>query len=569
VLDAVHPIGDQQGALIIGNAAFSSLSSSKRLSFPLFDTNHNLQARHLPLDEMSSPSQELHEVPGLPPNPYAAPDDVVVQQWQRNAEAVRAGLTLPGHPTLSTSSHEMEPQFSPQGTYPCEVDMTRVRLQSWPSLTPSTRLTAQLQAENSSTSESSEDITELVNLQEAYPDRFSRLAAQARAENARTLQQIRMGIAVDMRDWDQDEDDHLPTDIMDDAALDASGQPESLPRGSADGQTKLSPSLSSILEAAEQHFSSRSGCLETKLLEPSQAPHPNMQFSDFDFDDMAFQHILPTTEQCEMQPNINEGQAQSAALSKALSQAKSKRTASPMDPMFLDAMESSHSDSDRAEFSLDTAGESQHNFFADAPNLEFAALAPPSAPSSPCEPFESHLLIFLDGQEIVTADQLQPSQPDDQPREKYIRRVSEIVVEICKLPTEQREEETKRLLTCLGLDQPQQDSAFGIFKRMVERNEETKNYAPPVVFRKWLCILVHDAQIRASTTSSTASSTSRNIKNKGLFCNDGIHKLKCGHECRSNQECGINCVIYSTYPDTPFIDVRLSELSCDECANWL
>lgn len=414
-------------------------------------------------------------------------------------------------------------------------------------------------------SESSEDITELANLQEAYQDRFSRLAAQARAENARTLQQIRMGIAVPMRDWDQDEGDHLQTDTVDDAARNASGHPDSLPRERASGQTKLSPSLSSVLEAAEQHFSlSRSGCLETKLLEPSQVPHPNMQFSDFDFDNMAFQYILPTTEQHEMQSNISEGQVQSAALSKALSKAKSKRTASPIDSMSLEAMESSHSDSDTAESPLDMAGEGQHNFFADAPNLELAALAPPSAPSSPCEPFESRLSLFLDGQEIVTAHQLQPSQPDDQPREKHIRHVSEIVVEICKLLTEQRETETKRLLTCLGLDQPQQDSAFRIFKRMVVRNEETKNDAPPLVFRKWLCLLVHDAQIRAST----ASSTSRNIRKRGPFCNDGIHKLKCGHECCSNQECGINCVIYSAYPDTPFVDICMTSIPCDECGNW-
>ena len=237
--------------------------------------------------------------------------------------------------------------------------------------------------------------------------------------------------------------------------------------------------------------------------------------------------------------------------------------------MSSEAMESSHLDSDRVESSLDMDGESQHNFFADAPNLELDALAPRSAPSSPCEPFESHLSIFLDSPEIVTVDQLQPSQPDDQPREKYIRRVSEIVVEICKLPNEQRETETKRLLTCLGLDQSQQDSAFRILKRMVVHNGETKNDALPVIFRKWLCLLVHDAQIRASATSSTTSSTFSNIKNKGPFCNDGIHKLKCGHECRSNQECGMNCVIYSAYPDTPFIDVRLSELPCDKCANWL
>jgi hypothetical protein len=82
------------------------------VSFPLFGINHNLQACHLSPDNMSSPPQGLHGLPNLPPNPYADPDDVLVQQWQRNAEAVSANLTLPGNVALSesTSGHKVQPQ---------------------------------------------------------------------------------------------------------------------------------------------------------------------------------------------------------------------------------------------------------------------------------------------------------------------------------------------------------------------------------------------------------------------------------------------------------------------------
>lgn len=78
---------------------------------------------------MSSPPQELHGRSGLPPNPYAAEDDILVQQWQRSAGAERHGLTLLEDVVMSTSTagHEVQPRFSAQETYPWDVDMTQVR----------------------------------------------------------------------------------------------------------------------------------------------------------------------------------------------------------------------------------------------------------------------------------------------------------------------------------------------------------------------------------------------------------------------------------------------------------
>jgi hypothetical protein len=85
---------------------------------------------------MSSPPQGLHEHPGLPPNPYAAPDDVTIQQWQRKAEVVRAILTLPGHAALpsSTSGCEAQPQFPSQELSPYGVENPHVRPRAGPLL---------------------------------------------------------------------------------------------------------------------------------------------------------------------------------------------------------------------------------------------------------------------------------------------------------------------------------------------------------------------------------------------------------------------------------------------------
>jgi hypothetical protein len=79
---------------------------------------------------MSSPPQGLHGLPDLPPNPYADPDDVLVQQWQSNAEAVSANLTLPGNvaPSGSTSGHKVQPQSL--GSFLSEMETAYVRSRS-------------------------------------------------------------------------------------------------------------------------------------------------------------------------------------------------------------------------------------------------------------------------------------------------------------------------------------------------------------------------------------------------------------------------------------------------------
>jgi hypothetical protein len=76
---------------------------------------------------MSSSPQRLRGPPDLPPNPYADPDDVLVQQWQRNAEAVSANLTLPGNVALSrsTSSHKVQPKSLE--SFLSEVETAHVR----------------------------------------------------------------------------------------------------------------------------------------------------------------------------------------------------------------------------------------------------------------------------------------------------------------------------------------------------------------------------------------------------------------------------------------------------------
>jgi hypothetical protein len=154
-----------------------------------------------------------------------------------------------------------------------------------------------------------------------------------------------------------------------------------------------------------------------------------------------------------------------------------------------------------------------------------------------------------------------------QRKQGWLLRVGRVVADICRLPTEQREKETMRFLACLRLSQPQQEAAFKIFVRMVERNKETTKWAPLLVFSKWLSLCVLDAQKRAEAARNDAVDVE--TVGKGTFCSEGIHKLKCGHECRPRQDCGMNCITFSAYPDTPLIDLRMSEIRCNECTAWL
>ena len=80
---------------------------------------------------MSLPPQGLRESPGLPPNPYAAEDDVVVQQWQSNGGAERAEMAPSREALLpaSSSGHEMQPGSSAQRFYSWEVNNAQVRFQ--------------------------------------------------------------------------------------------------------------------------------------------------------------------------------------------------------------------------------------------------------------------------------------------------------------------------------------------------------------------------------------------------------------------------------------------------------
>lgn len=301
-----------------------------------------------------------------------------------------------------------------------------------------------------------------------------------------------------------------------------------------------------------------------------EGPLSDMQYPDLDMDidETAFQNVLPTTEHREMQPHDSEGQAKPAALSKALSEARSKRNAPLMEPLSTHSANtlSPHSNSDDIQYPPDMAQPDQHTYL-DARDLDHVDGTSQHASDSASETSELDIDSFLESQEPATAHQPKPIQHNHRPEQIHIYRISQIVVDICKGPRDQREKETIRLLTSLGLNQSQQQRAFKIFADMAARNKETKKDAEPLVFRKWLCLLIYDVQLRASA----ANSASKNIdeaKIKGLFCKEGIHQLKCGHTCHSNEECGMNCVIFSSYPDTPIIDVRMSELPCNKCGNW-
>lgn len=447
-----------------------------------------------------------------------------------------------------------------------------------------------------------EDNAELASLQQPYQGELSGLAAQARTQKTHVVQQIDDELAEDLRRWNRigaqnvrlypqtwlggvdvlgnavdyaGQDTQFDGGIGFDAYTGSMGLKQSMPPGVAaldvpwrfdmfshgrvDGRTN----------AASGSFSSLSNPrgLETTLLASSQAPEPDLQYPylDMDMDETAYQHVLPTTEKCEMQPNHSEGQAKSAALSKALSEARSKRIASLIQPLSTKSanIPGPHLDNDRFPSPPDMSQIDQHTFL-DAHEVEHVDDAPQQAPNAAGEKEVLDIESFLQSH---TASQPKPIQRNHRPEQRNIHHISQIVVDICRGPRKQRESETVRLLTSLGLSPSQQQSAFKILHDLIVRNKKTKNDADPIVFRKWLCLLIYDVQIRASA----ANSTSKNIneaKIKGLFCKEGIHQLKCGHTSYSNEECGMNCVIFSSYPDTPIIDVRMSEIYCNECGNW-
>ena len=463
--------------------------------------------------------------------------------------------------------------------------------------------------------------TQAESLQQPDQGELSRLAVQTRAHNSRVLQLFDDELADDWRRWSRIDPRNIvcfpqvssggggwPRDVVDDieqdgqiqvdggAGVDAytggMGVIESLQledptldmpwrlgwsrRESDHGRTntaelpKRPPSVDSILDAAEPVFPlPRFRGWGIYVSTPSLAPLSDMQYPDLDvdMDETAFQNVLSDTEQRELQPNNSESQAKSAALCKALSEARSKKLAEPMESLSTSSAntQSSHSDNDRAGYPFDMAQIGQHTSL-NAHEPDYVDDAPQHAPNSAGESEELDIESILASQEVITAHQPKPIKHHHRPEQKHIHRISQIVVDICRGPRKQREKETVRLLTSLGLSQLEQQSAFSILQDMFIWNKKAKNHEDPVVFRKWLCLLIYDEQIRASAANSTSNNINE-AKIKGLFCKEGIHLLKCGHTSRSNEECGMNCVIFSS-PDTPIIDVRMSEILCNECGNW-
>jgi hypothetical protein len=550
---------------------------------------------------MSSPSQGLHEYSDLPPNPYAAPDDVTIQQWQRKAEAVRANLTLPEHTAhpASTSDYEAQSRFPSQELSAYGVEKPHVRPLSWPSFDVSRRLIISFQAERACL---------LGDSPAGNLDEFLRLNAQVYAQHTeelehpdgriafQTVQEPGPDNAQAMTRYPQGllDGDHLLTTSVDDAghderlqsfvnsvvysdaavafntsqmdggtafdthtvclgtaALDVPCQLGSLPHEMVDDQTEtaemftLTPSISARLEAAE-----------TLLLPSHGGDQAEMPESlDSNFDKTMSQHNLPDTEQCGIEHSI-ESETRSAVLLKDLRTTRPDNSAShaKFPSSWLADIHFPHPPSDGSESPLSMDRNSQSTFVS---TIEH----PVSAPD-----MSSILQSQAAAAAATVSHKFQEIQRIRQRKHGWFLRVGRVVAYICRLPTEQREKETMRFLACLGLSQPQQEAAFKIFVRMVEHNKETTKRAAPSVFRKWLNHCVLDAQKRVKAARNDA--VDAETVAKGTFCSGGIHKLKCGHESRSNQDCGMNCITFSAYPDTPLINLRMVEIRCNECIAW-
>jgi hypothetical protein len=331
-------------------------------------------------------------------------------------------------------------------------------------------------------------------------------------------------------------------------ALDEPCQLGPLPHEMVDSQTEaaktfaLTPSAGARLEAPD-----------TLLLLSREVCRAKMPENlDSNFDETVSQHHLPDTEQGEIAPST-ESETWSAALLKDLRAARSVNRGSHAVSSFirLADVHFPHPPSDGSESPLSMDPNNQPAFMS---TIEH----PGSAPD---------LSSILQSQAAAVSHDIRKVQRIRQRKQGWLLRVGRIVTDICRLPTEQREKETMRFLAYLGLSQAQQEAAFKIFVRMVERNKETTKWTPILVFTKWLSLCVFDAQKRAKAARNDAINVETVAK--GTFCSGGIHKLKCGHESRSNQDCGMNCITFSAYPNTPLIDLHMSEIRCNECTAWL
>jgi hypothetical protein len=325
-------------------------------------------------------------------------------------------------------------------------------------------------------------------------------------------------------------------------------------------------SSSPVLGAAESPLSLSRPSSETKSPGRSRILVSNEEHPDSYFDETVFRHHLPATGRYTREPNTGN-QTRSAKLWKDLLSARSDKSAShkKLPSTWIADIHSFARENDRADSPLDLAL-INHDTFVDTNKPQRVNNAHHYAPESTCQDLSG----FLQSQEdaAVAIHDMQYIERMHQHKKGWFRLLSKVVAYICKLPIEQREGATIQYLKFLGLSQPSQHvAAFRHFVRMVERNKETTNEPPPIVFRQWLWTCVSDVQKGEKAAKNSAENV-KPVEGKAPFCNEGVHKLKCGHECRSNQTCGMNCLTYSAYSGAPFIDVRMAEIRCNQCGAW-
>ena len=305
-------------------------------------------------------------------------------------------------------------------------------------------------------------------------DDFSELAEVARTQYTRAFPDFDNGLAVDMQGWSQNDAQNMTyypqtwlggsgllRGVVDGAEQDeqiqfdggtgfdaypgGTGSDEGLPWVAAlDMPWQLDSffreSVNGGRNATSESISPLSRPRDPRTTQPTsfeEGPLSDMQYPDLDMDmdETAFQNILPTTEHREMQPHDSEGQAKSAALSKALSEAGSKRTASLMEPLSTHSANTlgPHSNSDNIQYPPDMAQPDQHTHL-DARDLDHVDGASQHASRSASETSELDIDSFLESQEPATAHQPRPIQHNHRPEHVHIHRISQIVVDICKRP---------------------------------------------------------------------------------------------------------------------------------------
>ncbi|KAI5201908.1 hypothetical protein E4T39_04962 [Aureobasidium subglaciale] len=141
-----------------------------------------------------------------------------------------------------------------------------------------------------------------------------------------------------------------------------------------------------------------------------------------------------------------------------------------------------------------------------------------------------------------------------------------ILLHLCKVDKSLRHREFRRFLSSLGFtSRDAQREALNVLQVMLRDHRATDTRSEYTTVKRWMSVMFGHSTKAAKKSGTISGKAAEPVVNDGvkklsLFCSEGSHKLKCGHDRISNEDCGMNCYGSKYRPD---IDMR--ELSCPKC----